>query len=481
MADSTFNLTFSKFYQGFSPLAHLNSLTPSGNAGHASVMTNCDVLSDLLTQGPALTNLTNGTQAGVVSELINFIMDKAVADDTTYGIGPTKLFKISSTTVASGGTPSWPRTITNCTDGESVINMGGKLYYLYNTSTAGDIGRYDLSAEFIDAWGSTTPTGFAALQKANHPSASKEDLILFGNGRYLGTYIGDSTTLAPAKLDFGSGTSVDDVIFHANQWIIAVNSGITGTNRTIGQVYIYDGGALSSILSDEAGVGFQRIGWLYELNGIVYIAYQDLSSTGGYKIGYLAGRQIKPLGYFTGSLPNFAQKTLFKGTILFVSSGLIYSAGAIIDEFPFQISQLADGGYATVGALAAPFGTPMVASTESTNFKLAKFSGYDVSCSWKSIIIPTVSGRYKGYVDEIVVLTKTLGASARCDLTIEADQATSTSTTQQITGTSKRKHIFNNFGLITLEDFRIALSWANGNASNDCAIREIQVFGHYTN
>src|SRR3990167_11091719 len=87
---------FSKFYLGFSPTAHLNSLTEHGNGGHASAMANVDILDPThITQGPALANLTNGTQAGVVSELINFIMDKAVAADVTYGIGATKLFKIT--------------------------------------------------------------------------------------------------------------------------------------------------------------------------------------------------------------------------------------------------------------------------------------------------------------------------------------------------------------------------------------------------
>src|SRR3990167_6899789 len=113
---------FSKFYQGFSPVAHLNSLAEAGNKGHASAMANVDILDPThITQGPALVNLTNGTQAAAVSELINFIMDKAVDTDVTYGIGATKLFKISSTTVTNDGT--FPHTITNATDGESVIRV----------------------------------------------------------------------------------------------------------------------------------------------------------------------------------------------------------------------------------------------------------------------------------------------------------------------------------------------------------------------
>lgn len=475
--DNTFTITLDKFYQGFSPLAHLNTLTETGNAGHASVMGNADILSDLLTQGPGLASLTNGTQAGAVTELINFILDKAVSADATYGIGATKLFQISSTAVTSSGT--WPHAITGCTDGESVIDMGGNLYYFFNKASGADIGKYDLASTFTDNWGSTVPTGAAALQNAPHPAATKEDIIVFGNGRYLGTYIGGSNTLAPTKLDFKTGNEVADVIFHGNQWLVAVNGGTSGTNRNVGQIFTYDGGALSSILSDEAGVGFQRIGFLYELNGIVYVAYQDLSSTGGYKIGYLAGRQIKPLGYFTGSLPNFAQKTLYKNTILFISNALVYSAGAVIDEFPFQVSQFAGGGYSTVGALAAPFGTPMIASSQSTSYKLAKFSGFDTACSWKSIVFPLVSGANKAYIDSVTVLTKALGANARVDLTLEANQGVTTSNAMQVSTTGKTKHYFTATGLAGIEDFRVALSWANGSATNDAAIRKIIIQGHY--
>jgi hypothetical protein len=213
---------------------------------------------------------------------------------------------------------------------------------------------------------------------------------------------------------------------------------------------------------------------------VMYIAYQDLSTTGGFAIGYISGRQVIPLRYFTGTLPTFAQKTLYANTITFLSNGLVYSCGAVTPQLPVQISQIADGGFTTCGAIAAPFGTPMVASTQSTSFKLAKFSGYDTACTWRSIIIPVIAGSMLGYIDKVTVLTKTLGASARCDLIIEANQAASTGSTQQITTTGKRRHVFTKLGLAAIEDMRVFLNWANGSASNDCAIREITVEGHYT-
>lgn len=477
MKDNTWSIELKEFSSGYAPLAFTDSLTEKGGGGHATVMGNVDVLDGKLTQGPGISNLTNGTQAGVVTELINFCMDKAVASDVTYAIGTSKLFKLSSTAVTSDGT--WPHAITSCTNGESIQVLKGNLYYFYNTALAGNIGKYDLSSTFTDTWGSTVPTGAATLQNAIHPSDKKEDLMLFGNGRYAGVYNATTNTLAPTKLDFGNDAVVADVVYNQGYWFLAVNSGITGTNRTEGQVYLYEGSAVTSTLADETGVGAQRIGFLYRLNGIIYIAYQDLSST-GFIIGYINGKAITPLARFTGTLPTFNQKTLYKGTILFLSSGLVYSAGAFVDTLPFQLSQHGDGGYSTTGCIAAPFGTPLIASTDGgSNFRLAKFSGYDTACSWKSIVFPVSLGKMKGFVDEIVVLTKNLGASASCSLTIEADQNTSTGTAKTITGTSKRRHYFTNFGLNGIEDFRIALDWSGGSASNDCSIRGIKITGHW--
>src|SRR3990167_667797 len=468
MAEKTPYIVLKDFSAGYAPLAFTDSLTEIGGGGHASVMTNVDILDGKLTQGAGLANLTNGTQAGNVTELITFILDKATADDVGWALGATKLFKISSTAVTSGN------SVSGMADGESLVVLKGNLYGFYNTASAGAIFKMPLSTEVVDA---TFGTG---LENAIHPSAGKEDILVFGNGQYVGNYIAESDTLDVDKLDFGSGTVCADVIYNNGYWWLAINSGVTGTNRTDSQIYLWDGSTIPSTLSDEAAVGQQRIGFLYVIGGVVFVAYQDLSST-GFIIGYVNGKAISPLARFSGTLPSFAQKTLFKNTILFLSSALVYSAGAFVPELPFQLSQIADGGYATVGAIAAPFGTPLISSTDGgSNFRLAKFSGYETASTWKSIIFPVSAGKFKGYIDNITVLTNTLGAGASCALTIEADQASLTSSTQTIATTGKRRHYFNSFNLAGIEDFRIALSFSGGSATNIVVIRKIFINYHLT-
>src|SRR3990167_6512934 len=479
--DRTFRIVLEDFHVGVSPALHLDSLTELGGAGHVSVMTNIDVLTPKkLTQGPGLANLTNGTQAGEVNELINFIMDRPAANNSTYGIGPTKLFRISSTMVSSGGSPSWPRTVTAMADGESCIEFQGRLKYFYNTSTVGVIGDYDLSSTFDDDWGSTVPTGAGSLQLDIHPSAKKEDILMFGNGRYLGTYINSTTTLTLQKLDFGANANVADIAFHANQWWVAVNEGISGTNRTNASLFLYDSSAVSSILFDEVAVGVQRIGFIMPVNGVMFVCWEDLS--GENVIGYVSGRSVKSLAHFTGNLPTFEKKTLYQDFILFESSGLIYAAGAAADGLPFALSQHADAGYATAGALAAPFGTPMVASTDGgSNQRLAQFSGYDTACTWSSIVSALTNGRMLGFLDDITVITNNLGSGASCSMTVEANQAQTVSTAMTINTTGRRRHLFTSkdFDAVPIEDFRIALDWSGGSTSNGVKIRKIMVRGHY--
>jgi hypothetical protein len=139
MAERPFEITFSEFNEGFAPVAHLNSLTELGGAGNASEMTDVDVLDPTyVTQGPGLANLTNATEAGALTEQMNFILDVPPADGVTYGIGDTKLFEVTPTAI------SYMDTITDCVEGESLCYLKGDLYYFYNTASGGGIGKYPL-------------------------------------------------------------------------------------------------------------------------------------------------------------------------------------------------------------------------------------------------------------------------------------------------------------------------------------------------
>lgn len=474
MSDVDFVITIDSFNEGLSPSAHLDAKTFNGNKGQAGEML-ADILTNpgYLQQAPALANLTNGSQAGVVDQLIRFILDKPVSASVTYAVGATKLFKLTPTTVSSGGTPSWPQAVTNMTEGESVIQLKDNLFVFYNKTSGGDIAAMPIATEVIDPdWGSATDQ---ALEKAVHPVAVKEDIMVFGNGRYLGVYIEGLATLNVRKLDFGDGAIVSDVVFYNNLWYIAVNYG----EGRRSQIFLYDASATSAQLADEVAVGNQEIGFLFVSNGILYVAYQD-TTTGYFAIAWLNGRQLKPLRYFSGTLPNHRQKCLYMNTILLVSDEQLLSFGAVVEQLPLQISSVTNGGYATVGGLAAPFGVPIVASTDgATNFRIAKFSGLSKSGYWKSISIDVTKERNIGNISTVIVITKPLEANAQAEVTIEGNLGSKTSNTLVVTGTGKTRHVFRTINLLSVEDIRCVVSHANSDTTANSPIRKIIILGNF--
>lgn len=474
--DENFKIEIYDFHKGLAPLAHIDGQTFIGDRGQASDML-ADIISKpgYLTQSPGLVDLTNGNQGGAVSELIRFILDQPTSSNITYGLGVTKLFKITPTAVASGGSPSWPQTVNTMAEGESLVRLNNNLLGFYNKSSDGDIFSMPLDTEVIDNdWGSTNDQ---ALEKAPHPVATKEDVVVFGNGRYLGVYVEGASTLDVRKLDFGKGSEVADVVFHMNHWWIAVNYGDRKS-----QVYMYDGSALSNILTDEAAVGPQKIGFLYVVNGIIYIAFTD-NTSGGYSIGYLNGRVLEPLRYFTGSLPSHRQKSLYKNTVVFVSGEYLWSFGASVSQLPAQISRFAEAGYDNVGAVASPFGSLFVSSSDgSSSHRIAKLSGYSINGFWNGLVIDLTSGSSKGKITKIIVYTKRLADGARATLKLQANQddssSESTKVVGEIQGVDKTVHIFKSIGFNALSEVKLIISSESGDVENDCPIRKIVILGN---
>ncbi len=476
MPDADFKIQYEQFQTGYAPLAHLDEHTFMGDKGQATDMKRADIISEpgILKQGPGLSTLTNGADSGVIDELVRFVMDKSINGGESYAIGETKLFKLTPGTVVDD--TDFPRTISNCEEGESVINLEGDLFYFYNKSSEGDIGAYENFSTFNDTWGSSTDL---ALEDAPHPSATKEDIMTFGNGQYLGTFIKGTAMLDTQKLDFGNNTEVADVIYQAGSWYIAVNSGDADDYRTSCQIFMYDGSAMSNLLTDEAGVGVQRIGFLYPLNGVVYVAYEDLTSE-GYVLGYLSGRSLEPLRYFTGDLPSHKDKSLYKNTILFTAGSQIYSGGASVQQVENQVSSLAEGQYSTIGGIGAPFGDMLVPSTDGTNNSLDKFSGYTTETTWKSISTRTTKNKKRGNIDELLVFTKPLGKNARCDVRIVADEGQRTSNWREVSGENKTRHTIQSIeGVKNMTDCKLEIKYENGSTSQNCPIRKVIAFGNY--
>lgn len=474
------NIQITDFLGGFAPAWYNQGDYPSyGNKNHLADMTNIDLTApNFLTQGPGLANLTNGTQAGVVTTLINSILDEAVASDETYGIGGAKLYKISSTAVTSDGT--WPHTIDKGTvtaeDGEDCVAYQGNLYYTYNHSgSAGDIGKYDLASTFDDDWGSTVPSGMAALQGdvPHQAIVGGDNRLYITNGRYICTY--DGSTLVPQALDLPTGTIIQSIGWSNDRLYISANKpDIVGTNNT-SSVYIWDGGANSW----EAEIRVMgRVAGILVNNGVVFLFYSDTASIGGHKLGYVSGLSIVQLAQFTGALPSFSQICTLNGFTFWVSGSSVWAFGSGAETLPLRLFQVADGGYSTVGGMATPFGTPIIASTESTNYKLAKTSGYDTACTAKTMMFDLTGEDGHSRINTLVFTFDALATGASCAFSlVDGKGVTIYSDTISYTKLGAATSVVYELNGKLAENVRVQLDFSSGSTSNPVKFKSIRLYG----
>lgn len=468
---------------GFAPAWYKETYPSYGNKNQAGTMTNCDLTNPgYICQGPGLAALTDGTQAAAVTTLIKGIEDAAVTDGYTYGTGGAKLYQFTNTAVTNAGI--WPHTIDKETVtgelGEDVCYYQGALYYSYNHSgAAGDIGKYDMTSTFDDDWGSTVPTGKAALSSTPHQIiAGGNDLMYIANGAYVTSYDGDASEFQPQALDLPTGTVVQSIAWNNGKlWISAIKPNLTGSNKVTGSLYLWDGTS-DSWEYEIPMIG--AIGGLYTKNGVLFVFYQDITSTGGYKLGYYSDGTIVDLANYTGALPAFYQITGYKDYIIWDSNGSIFAFGSGDKDLPTKLFQLADSGYSTVGGVACPFGTPIIASNQTTSYQLAKFSGYDVSSTWKSLMFDITGSGSVSKIDSVRFNFEKLESGARVDWSLVNNQGTTiySDTISYAKLGAVTTVLYKINGKIT-ENFRIELNYANGSASKTVNIKGIKVFGAY--
>lgn len=482
MAGTPWKITINS-WDGLVPGFWTNSLA-KGNSGQASDLQNVDLTDpNVLTQGPGLANLTNGTEAGAITTLIRG--SQKISNDGTnaYAVGGNQFYQFTSAAVTNTG--SFPHTINKAVvtaeDGEDVCEFQGNYYYSYNHSgTAGDIGKFDGTSTFDDDYMSTTPSGATTLfgDVPHQMIAAGNDKMYITNGRYIASWNG--TTFTDQDLDLPTGEVINSITWNHNRIYASSNKpNTTSSVQAQSSIYVWD----TTSTSWEYQITVRgKIGALFSRGGIVFCWYQDITSTGGFKLGIVDGTQIQDIAFYTGSLPLYYQVDDHKNHLIWISSGEIWAWGAVSNDLPAKLWQFADAGHATAGGLTNAFGTPMVASFDaSTAYRFAKFSGYDVTAQWKSILFDVSDGTRKTQIDRVVVFTEPLSTGAKVDTTLTYDYAKSSLALDQVAYSATvdtTRHIIQR-NSVQCENFRLDLAWANGSATNPVKIRKIEVTGHF--
>ena len=474
----SFLIQITDFLGGFVPHYWDSDYPAYGNDNQAGKMRNVDLSSPHFIQaGPGNTKLTNGDEGGVVSTLIKRILEKAVASDITYAIGGGKLYKISSSAVANDA--NWPHTLAGTTPvGEDVILYDGDIYYTYNHSTAGEMGKLVTSGPtFDDDFLSTVPaTGAFSLTKgAPHPlERGGDDILYIGNGRYVSSYDKSNDIATEQAIDLPLGSVVTDIKWYRKKLIITVNwPDLTGDNQVQQSIFIWN--TVDSSWDDEVPQISQGKG-MYKKKGVVYIFYKDITS-GVSKLGYLNGFQIQELASFSGSLPDFYQIATWKGFIAWVSDGLLYAWGSGERSLPARLFQFMKGEHGTIGGIAAPFGKMMVASTDGgTGYALSKESGYETDAYWYSRLFPISGTAETALIDKYSVsFEKPANSDVKANFKL-VDSQGNTLLTKSLEGTTKTK--IKEATSIDAEDARVELDFSQGTVTCSLKIKNVFVSGY---
>ena len=482
---SNFKIKIKSPFSGFCPAFWKSSFPTYGNRNQASSMKNVIMLRpDCFGQGPGLVDLTNGTQAGKVTTLIKGILDMAQASNLTFAVGGNLLYELSADTVSSkASAPVLPHVIDKATvtgeTGEDVKYYKGEIFYTYNHSgSKGDCGKYDLTrdadADFDDDW--LSQVGLVELMEAPHQIvvAGTDGIMAIANKYYVTTW--DGTTATEDAFNTKDTDSViPSIVWNNNRFHIAANKpNLTGDNKNISSIYIWDGNDVS--WENRAEVK-GRLGALYVKDGVTFVFHEDITTDGGYRLGYLSGTQIIDVASYKGSLPEYYQVTEYENHIVWISDGLVNAWGSTDIGLPAFLSQLADGGHTTVGGFACPFGTPMIASNITTSYRLANFSGHTVDSDWKGITFPISGDDRKGLIEKVIVDIKKPSAGAKVDITLRDSKgiATWTDSIAFDTDGAITKKIFK--PMVKAEDIRLELDWANSSSTNSLSIKSVIIKG----
>lgn len=477
------------FLGGFSPGYWRNEFPSFGNKNQAGKMQNVDLFDPtVLTQGAGIATLTNGDDNSAVTTLIKGLMDWEDGD-AAFGVGGNQLYKIQETTVLNAGI--WPHTIDKAAVdtelGEDVVDYQGEIFYTYNHDNAagGDVGKYDGVTTFDDDWGSTVPTGAAALKGGvPHPLCrGGNDFLYIANGNLVTSYglnpDTDVMTFTEEDLNLPEEHEIQDMVWSSNKlWILTNVVNETAASRSSMSIFLWDGN--SDSWDDEVKL-VGKGGALFIKNGMLFILSTNNEKNDVYNLSYLEGNSLHRVAEFQGSLPKYYQVTEYQDRIMFLSDDKLYTWGFLLEEYPAMLFQFADVGMSTGGGLAAPFGIPLAASMSGSSYKIISLSGYEVNANWKSLQFDLGGdGRYS-YLEKLIVNYQSPGTSAKVDITLNINEG-QRSWTDSISRAVDLQTTQKTFDLseARVENARLELDWSNGSATNPLKIKSIKLIGHYT-
>jgi hypothetical protein len=217
-----------------------------------------------------------------------------------------------------------------------------------------------------------------------------DDILYIANGNKVSSYDRLTNIGVLSAIDLNEDAVVTDIEWNSKKLIITVDwPNLTGSNRTLQRVFIWN--TIDDSWDDDVPQ-VRRSGAMFTKGGVTFIFYQDITSDGQGRLGYLNGNQITELCQWNGTLPLFYQVDEKDGFICWVSrvgsEDLIFCWGSGDPKLPTRLFQLMRGHHSYMGAIGLPFGSLLVASEngsaggDNVKVNLSKEAGYDYDSYW---------------------------------------------------------------------------------------------------
>jgi len=386
----------------------------------------------------------------------------------------------------------YPHTITSGVGEDLILYPIGSTHYLFyswNDSTDGDVGRVDLGATptFDDDFMSTVPADAAVLTKATpHPMMEWQEngMLYIANGRYLTELDGQTGangTFDPTAFTLPEGWKIT-ALFPAGDLIGICASYTTGawswTGYTVrSAVFFWDGS--STKWTRKVIVPDDEIRAAQSLNGSHYIFTKSNSSASGYirkwdgqgfalvqKIqdnSTLASRSPRGYGCVTTYQNFLVFSTDFYGKVFLYGSPEVGVAPAL-----YQIGKA--GGVAGTDqfayAVAVVGGAIWLSSKDDSEsvYYLQKYStGYDKNFVYKSLYYEFP---HKIRINYVRAYFKTLASGADDDIKIETNYGDTTTTLGSVSYALDGALEYKRFNkILTCHNFRVIIDTDEANAT----------------
>lgn len=470
-----FNLEIKNPSQGgYAPAYWKNSYSEFGNNNHLNAMVNVDLTDPVeITQGKGISALANGTQEDNVSTLIKGLLQSVVSANSIYGVGGANFYPISSTTVSTPKAIDHPSKTGE--DGEDVALFDGNVFASYNHSTGGDIAKYNVSGDSLDADWWTDVAGGSELTDNPHQMAvgGSSGVLWIADGQYVKEWDGTNATDDAFNTD-DSDVVINSIVWNQDRLMIAGNKPNT-SDKNIASIFVWDGNSSNYEYRIEVK---GKVGALFVKNGVTYVFYQKNLSQDVCTLGYVDGRQVVDIFNYEGDLPAYYQVTDFEDFITWISDDDVFCYGSGDANIPARGFQIAATTHSTAGGITNAFGTPILASYSGSDYELGKFSGYTTTSSFKTITFPLDTFNTKAVIDEIHCRFAVLATGARADLTLKDNQGT-TQWTGTISYTNDGAITRKRFKpLLTTENLRLEVNYSNGSTTNPVSFKYFNLIGH---